>query len=348
MSRGQLQHLFAYAAVLAVAVLAGLLLTNRVQRAVPLLPGVRGCERLATNSEQTRCIARHFQGQLDERAAGASAGRRAQVAAQVVAGADRLAARDADLSGMCHSAMHVVGRAEGARTAAAGGTVRFPPESQRLCTAGYVHGLAEGYLEGSTRPDVAAVFPKLCSDPDAVSGCAHGIGHALLRGTPTVAPASVPAALDGCHDLPVERLGDCSNGVFMELTMTEPPVSTARYAGTCRSTSDPLLRESCFAYLALSASVNELPASDVPGLCREHAGADAGTCVEAFGRGQGTDGIGACARAGSDSLVARCLRGALALQLDSGHITLPDALEACAGVGGARATCERTARELAA
>ena len=87
--------------------------------------------------------------------------------------------------------------------AAAMTSTMFPPGATQLCTAGYVHGLAEGYLhDAAADADVAAVFPELCADEGARAGCAHGIGHALLRARDAAPATASDAALDQCGDLP--------------------------------------------------------------------------------------------------------------------------------------------------
>ena len=328
-------------AVLAIAVAGGFIATNLFQRTVPIVPGVQGCWRLEGSSRQVDCIANEFLSGAGKAASGKSGADRDRAVLAYVGRADGLAANDARLGGICHPAMHVLGRSEGARAAAAGHPPQFPDGAIQLCTAGYVHGLAEGYLAKTPHADVAAVFPKLCHDAAARLGCAHGIGHALLRAQKGDPTTSTSAAVRGCSQLPGDFANDCHSGVYMELAMrTQPgPVPVSDYMDACQvadAQTDVGLGLACWAYLGLSLTSNDVPVADEPSWCAKASAGGQFKCVEGYGRDLGAARVGRCTHGISRrALVQQCIEGAIGQQVDSGHVSASAARTACGSLSPA-------------
>jgi hypothetical protein len=327
-------------AVLAIAVAGGFAATSMFQRTVPIVPGVQGCWRLEGSTRQVDCISDQFANGAREASSGLSGAARDRAVLAYVGRADKLAANDARLGGVCHPAMHVLGRTEGARAAAAGHAPTFPDGSTQLCTAGFVHGLAEGYLARTPNADVAAVFPKLCHDAAARAGCAHGIGHALLRAQRGSSAASTTNAIAGCAKLPSEFPNDCHNGVFMELAMRTTPraVPVASYVDACTaadSQADVALGLSCWGYLGLSLASNDVPLEQQASWCAKASPAGQFTCIEGYGRDLGVARVANCSAkgVGRTAIMERCIDGAVGLQVGSGHVTAAAARASCTNLG---------------
>lgn len=323
-------------ALLALAVLGGFFATSQLQRTVPIVPGVQGCWRLEGSARQTACLSKEFSSGAAETAKGLDGAERATAVIGYVRRADRLAADDDRLGGVCHPAMHELGRSEGSRAADAGKVPTYPTSgASQLCTAGYVHGLSEGYLAGTPDADVASVFPKLCHEPAARSGCAHGVGHALLRAHAGDRwKTAAPAAVDGCNSLDTPWPADCHDGVFMELAMrTKPDTATPdQYVDACRTADDrdAALGLSCWGYLGLSLTTNDVPIEDTPGWCAKAPGSGEFPCIEGYGRDLGVDDVTRCGAHDLRAvLVERCIEGAIGLQVGSGHVTGKFARSAC-------------------
>jgi hypothetical protein len=337
-----------YVFALVVAIAAGAYGTGMLQKKVPLAPGAEGCARLEGRSEQTSCIAKLYADRLPGESLPVGAERDLRVHT-VIARADRDAAKSETISGLCHPAMHEVGRAEGELAARAGKVPGFPTEgSMRLCTAGFVHGLAEGYLQSSSNPDIAAIFPKLCHEKAAASGCAHGIGHALLRQDPE--REVVPAARESvtrCATLNGSFAADCYNGVFMELAMRAPDFSSEQYTKVCDSQQMPLTVASCWSYLPLVTNASEIAPAKAATMCTKAPPDGAPNCIAELGRSQALDGIELCASL--PKLREDCLRGAVSLSVSSGHVTRLAAEKRCRKDAGADADlCVRLVRRAAA
>ena len=323
-------------AVLAIALAGGFAATSLFQRTVPIVPGVQGCWRLEGSARQVNCISDQFVEGAHHAADGKIGSAREHAVIGYVQRADRLAASDPRLGGVCHPAMHVLGRTEGARAAADGHVPSFPGGAIQLCTAGYVHGLAEGYLAKTPNADVATVFPKLCHDVTARTGCAHGIGHALLRAQKGDVAAATTRAITSCAQLPGSFPDDCHNGIYMELAMrTQPePVPVDTYVRACESADsqhDVSLGLSCWGYLGLSLTSNDVPLDREPSWCTKASAGGQFTCIEGYGRDLGVARVSKCAEGvGRAVLIDRCIDGAIALQVGSGHVSASEARTACA------------------
>lgn len=326
-------HILGGVAVLAAAIAAGWIATSMLQKTVNIRSDLSGCWRLEGTVAQTDCVSDQF---LDGAAAAADGrtgtGRDAELVSYV-AEQERAAAADSRLGRICHPAMHALGRREGSFAADQGRVPEFPAGSSQLCTAGYVHGLAEGYLTGTPDADVARVFPELCHDPAAREGCAHGVGHALLRAHASEAVATASrAAVDRCRDLPGDFPVNCLNGVYMELAMrtTPAPVSPSQYVRTCDHATDVDQALACWSYLGLDLGTNDIGLRDVPAWCARADRPGQLACIEDHGRDLGIDRVGMCADAGGDVNVSkRCIEGAVALQVGSGHVTAGHARSKC-------------------
>lgn len=326
-------------AVLALAVAGGFLATSLFQRTVPIVPGVQGCWRLEGSARQVGCLSHEFEQGADEAAGDRTRAARDRAIITYVRRAERLAAADGRLAATCHPSMHALGRREGARAAKEGRAPEFPGGSSQLCTAGYVHGLSEGYLQDTAATDVAPVFAKLCHDAGARPGCAHGVGHAFVRGQRT-APAvdAARAANRRCADLPGSFPVNCNAGVYMELAMrTDPPVPVADYRRACEGAGTAGRELACWGYLDLSLGSNDVPLEAVPAECLRASVPGQFPCIDGYGRELGVDRVASCGRIDARAVLQeRCVDGAVGLQVGSGHVTGSAARARCANVHPAR------------
>jgi len=328
------------AVVLVAAVAIGFVATGVFQRNVAVAPGIGGCVRLEGSARQVDCLTRELSDGAQAESAGKTGADREDAVIGFVERAELLAADDSRIANLCHPAMHQLGRDEGSRAADADQVPRFPNGTSQLCTAGYVHGLSEGYLVGTPTADVAQVFPKLCSDPKAVEGCAHGIGHALLQAQKTgdVVDDATPAALARCGGLPGVVRPDCVDGIYMELAMRPKPaqVQVDDYVRACTSTPDVERELSCWGYLGLSLTANDIATSEEPGWCAKASLPGQYTCIEGYGRDIGAKHVSKCADASKDLGVRkRCVDGAIGLQVGSGHISAQAARAECTKIDDA-------------
>ncbi|MCW2922751.1 MAG: hypothetical protein JWM98_155 [Thermoleophilia bacterium] len=336
MRRIHLTQLIGAVAVLALAVAGGWAATNLFQRTVPIVPGVQGCWRLEGSARQVTCLSDEFSSGADEAAGDASGADRDRAVIAYVRRAERLAAGDPRLAATCHPSMHALGRREGARAAREGRAPTFPGGSSQLCTAGYVHGLSEGYLEHTDAADVAPVFAKLCHDVKARSGCAHGVGHAFVRGQAHAPAASAARAANAhCDDLPGAYPVNCSDGVYMELAMRTQPsaVPVAEYRRACEDAGSAGHELACWGYLDLDLTSNDVPIEDVPAQCLKASVPGQFTCIDGYGRNLGVAGVPKCGQLDARvALQQRCVEGAIGLQVGSGHVTGAAARARCRSV----------------
>jgi hypothetical protein len=332
MNSSRLQ-LLAGLAVLGLAVVGGWAATNLLQRNVAITTGIESCWRLEGSGRQVACLSDEFREGARESTSGLQGQSRDAALVAYVRSAEYMAAEDERLAATCHPAMHELGRDEGSRAAKLDRVPEFPEGSSQLCTAGYVHGLSEGYLTGTPSADVAATFPRLCHDAAAREGCAHGIGHALLRARVDDPPlASANGAIERCGELPGDFPTNCMNGVYMELAMrTQPrPVAPNDYVAACRGAADVERSLSCWGYLGLSLTTNDIELDAVPSWCAKADLPGQFTCIDEYGRDLGVERVARC-EAVSDpvELRERCVDGAVGLQVGSGHVTPDEAVAAC-------------------
>lgn len=320
-------------ALLAGTVAAGFVATTVFQQSVPVAPGITGCARLEANASKIDCLSDEFLEGAAEAASGLEGRARERAILRYVRRQERRAAADDRLAGTCHPAMHALGRVEGRRAAAQARVPEFPVAPSQLCTAGYVHGLAEGYMAEAETPDLRAVFPKLCHEPAARSGCAHGIGHALVRARSDAdARQAATESVELCATLPEEAAGDCYDGVYMELAMrTRPePLSVEEYTALCGSVRDVDRQLACWGYLGLSFTSNDVATDEMPRWCAKAPLPSQFICVEGYGRGLSVEGVARCGTTiDRASLQKRCIEGAVGLQVGSGHVEADEARTAC-------------------
>lgn len=335
MTRRLLPIIGALALLVATAV-TGWLLTSTLQESTHIGSGFNACWSKKGGSSQIECLSARFEAGAADATKGLNGSERDERLLAYVRVAEVRAAEDARLGGLCHPAMHKLGRSEGSRSARAGSVPAFPAGSSQLCTAGYVHGLAEGYLTGTPDAEVAKVFPSLCHVTKAREGCAHGVGHALIRARTTEsAGTAAVAATRRCEDLPGEYPMNCMNGVYMELAMrTQPrPVAPSAYVESCRTAADVDRALACWGYLTQNLTTNDIPISDVPQWCARADLPGQYPCIEQYGRALTVDGVTKCeSSAERDRLRERCVDGAIGLQVGSGHVSADEAREACATI----------------
>ena len=324
--------------ILVVAVAGSWAATNAFRQRADGSSWLASCWRIEAGAEQVECLSGRLRSGARAAIGTATGPDRDTQLLQFVRDTEQLAATEQRLAGSCHPAMHDLGRSEGRRSARVGAPPAFPGGASQLCTAGYVHGLAEGYLTGTPDAQVASVFPALCHDTKAREGCAHGVGHALLRArTEEPAVAAARGATNRCRDLPAAFPTNCQNGVYMELAMrTAPaPVTAESYVRTCRSTSDIALSLSCWGYLGLSLNTNDVPRGETPRWCAKADLPGQFTCIDEYGRSLGVEGVEACsASAPVAALRERCVDGAIGLQVGSGHVSRSEAESACRALDG--------------
>lgn len=335
--RTRLLNTFLGVVLLAAAAGGGWLVTDRTQRAINVTGGTSGCWRLASTTKQQTCLSDQFLEGAEAAAAGLTGAERDRRIHAFVREQEDAAASDPRLAGHCHQAFHELGRREGRRAAKAGTTPAFPDAASQLCTAGYVHGVAEGYLGTSLHADVAAVFPALCHDIDARDGCAHGMGHALVRAQVDVPSVSRGAAAAGaqCASVPEAFVDSCRNGVYMELAMrTKPePVRPEDYARACRAAPGVEASLACWGYLSANLTTNDVPLEQVPAACADADLPGQFTCIDQYGRDLGTERVAECEGSSEQFEVrARCVSGALGVHVGSGHVSKEAAHAACAEI----------------
>jgi hypothetical protein len=343
-------------AVLSLALAGGWFATRLVQQrdAAPVSSSAYApCLSLAGSVDQVDCLSDRFVAGAADAARGLDGAARSAAVNDYVRAQEREAARDPLLAGRCHPAMHELGRSEGRRAATLAQVPDFPDASSQLCTAGYVHGLAEGYLVSTPASEVAAVFPKFCHEAGAREGCAHGVGHALLRARVDDRPvAAARGAIERCQDLPGNFPVNCTNGVYMELAMRSEPsrVDSDTYVATCRDAPGVVQELSCWSYLGLNLSTNDVPASDQPAWCAKASLPGQFQCLEEYGRIGGVEQVAGCGELDVRvELQRRCIVGAIGLQVGSGHVSLDDARTACDPVDPAELAtfCRDTAARFA-
>jgi hypothetical protein len=339
--------------VLAGAMVAGWFVTDAVRTPESVRADWGSCTTLDGGAEQIACLSDRFEEQATRLAGSRVGAERDEVLLRFVRSTETAAAEDSRVSGLCHPAMHQLGRREGSTAAKADRVPAFPAGSSQLCTAGYVHGLAEGYLTGTPTAQVAAVFPSLCHDTKAREGCAHGVGHALVRAhTTDDLRTTARSSFARCKDLPSEFPTNCQNGVFMELAMrTQPAIAPpTEYVHACRDIADAGDALSCWGYLGLNLRTNDVPIEDVPSWCAKADLPGQFPCIEEFGRSIGVEGIEACAdSADMAELQQRCVDGAVGLQVGSGHVGVDEARARCDDLDGElRAYCRSSVKRFAA
>lgn len=297
------------------------------------------CWSSAKSTERIDCVSDRLLQEAGSRASGRSGQARGEAIAAFVRDRERAAADDAELAAVCHPAMHELGRTEGRTVAREAGLPVFPAGSSQLCTAGYVHGLAEGYLVATPDAEVMAVFPKLCHDADVREGCAHGVGHALVRArSDDGAAAAAAGASRACGELPDELATNCRNGVYMELAIrTDPVVAVDEFIDTCRSIAAVDERLTCWGYLSSAMATNDVPLERVPAACARADLPGQFTCVEQYGRSLGALRVDQCEGSSTRFEVrARCVGGALGVHVGSGHVSESEARDACLAIDEGR------------
>lgn len=298
------------------------------------------CWTTSSTIEQTNCLSDAFVRGARKSTEGLSGTKRTNAQLKFVRSTERDAAADPRVANLCHQALHELGRAEGARVIKERESPSFPSGSTQLCTAGYVHGLSEGYLSGTPDADVAAVFPQLCHETSAREGCAHGIGHALLRARATDPPIpSARAAIRSCGALPESFPTNCMNGVYMELALRSDPTSvpSAAFVETCNAARSVTETLSCWSYLGLNLRTNDIALDATPTWCAKADLPGQFQCIEEYGRALGVESVDSCARVpGRVELKGRCIEGAISLQVGSGHVSSDDAADACRSLANSR------------
>lgn len=309
--------------VLLMTAAAGAALVLHMQRTVALVPGETGCARMASAHDRADCFGEVLLEEIDTSIAGATGTTRTAALNKTLTAVDDRAATDTALGDSCHQAMHRVGNAHGAAAARAGVAPAYPGRSTRLCTAGYTHGLVQGYLkDNAALDDLAPVFEALCHDADARAGCAHGLGHTVQSSN------STDRSIELCGALPSAHVLDCANGVYMERAMRRPAEKPASFRSACASAPTRSLRSSCLYYLPANAATNGFDDARTAALCSDLKGGGAPVCFESFGRNLGMERLGQCERPNAAHETA-CLRGVLQLSLGSEQVTPAAARTQC-------------------
>jgi hypothetical protein len=318
-----LQRILVALATVAVGIGAYLAATH-LQREVRVVPGMRGCVRLEGATRQQHCIAQVTRDRVEAATRGKHGVDRQLAVAATIARLDDEVAELPTIASNCHPAMHTIGRHEGRAAAKAGTVPVFPADPERLCTAGYVHGLAEGYLEAAPTADIGTVFPSLCAVKASRDGCAHGLGHGLLRNDPQ---ADALAAAERCRELPAAEFASCTSGVMMQHAMASS-TGFDEYVDTCLASAGTV-RFSCYGYVGLVAARLDLSSAEVQRVCQTAPGDGAESCAQAFGRDLGVAKLGGCGRFSTDATQRACIAGAVALQVASDHVTAAAADASC-------------------
>lgn len=323
MRKGYPKYLL-YAAIFAIAAAAGLFGSQMLQSSVPLLPGEAGCKRLYSGSARAKCYGEAINKDLSADLRGLTGATYQKHLDFYLHGVDNRAAKDKSLRDICHQAMHVVGRSSGQGFATQGKNLVFPHHSARLCTAGYAHGLVEGYLQqGGAISNLPILFQHMCVTKSAESDCAHGLGHAVMRRLD-----STSDSIAKCTSLNAERIDDCANGVYMEVAIRNKPISLTNFASMCSKQAGANLKSDCFFYLPGLANAKGLPIAKTIEACNTYAGDYLADCAEAVGRMQGIESLPTCTKVPA-SVAQPCMQGALRLALSSKLVTPAQARKRC-------------------
>lgn len=124
------------------------------------------------------------------------------------------------LQGLCHVAMHKVGRDFARENEVTLTNLRnYLPSSNSLnCGAGFTHGMISVL---GIRPDNSQELLAVCArEPTRArqTACAHGIGHGLRRTMSN--EKDISKAVAGCAALGTKGASDCSQGVFHDFYMS--------------------------------------------------------------------------------------------------------------------------------
>ena len=326
---GRVQQALVITTILVVTMLAGVVGMRQLQSHVKVLPGLRGCWTLSGMSKQVDCTSEWLFTTADDVVTSSNTDSRNAQMIAFVRSVDTRAATDAQLAGVCHPAMHVLGRAEGRRAAAVQQVPPLPDAgAQQLCTAGFVHGAVEGWVAASPNADVNTAFSALCVQNRERPGCAHGLGHAMLQAQ-TADEAGVARALARCSALPAPYPTNCSSGVFMEAAMQRPAMKTSTYIALCQAQSRGVDRLNCANYLDLNLSTHDVPVAEHGAYCEQLPRGLETTCMSGWGRQLGVEGLETCASASRTVLTQLCIDGAIGLPVGSGHITAAEATTRC-------------------
>lgn len=328
MKRPSRASIIAVVLVAATSIAVGWAATSFVQQHVPLGRGFSACWKLAGTARQTECLSDEFVAGAAEAGAGARGARRQLAVIGYVQQVERAAAHDERLAALCHAAMHELGQREGRSAARTADDLQWPDASKKFCTAGFVHGLAEGYLAEAPPTQVATSFAKLCNDPSAKTGCAHGVGHSLVQRSESDDDGATPESIADdttrrCAELPDGFGAHCDNGVFMELAMRhdDARLTPDQYVKLCRDRHQVEQQLACMNYLAMNLSANDVSTEQTPVWCARSGGALEGRCIESWGRELGLQRVHSCEQVRTDALIIRCIDAAVALQIGSDHVT---------------------------
>ena len=223
------------------------------------------------------------------------------------------------VSGICHAVAHDIGHASLDHF---GGVVaKALAVRNDVCGGGYVHGVVEQALAGST--DIAHDLLRVCA-PNQDGSCWHGVGHGVMFAT----KYNLGRTLKLCRSAPSIRLAiRCSEGVFMQLFTLDDGIGHAAGQGfvlpaptsaarTCAKTPSTFA-DTCWFY---STTVwLQLHPDDWKGLvtwCRSQSGVDAkSSCLRGVGSrlvkyhpDKISFGANICSRVG-ERYVTDCLRG---------------------------------------
>ena len=242
-----------------------------------LIPTEAGCGVVRSEQARIDCHAKYWVQRVED---GDLSGLLRDVARDEKAGAES--------ANLCHKIMHSAGR-----SLAASHKLEFSalPSHLTACQSGLVHGMVEDSLRATDPVQVAAGARAMCMQPDlptsTVTGCFHGVGHAVVRNA-----KGALSAHKLCSGLNVEvQSNACRDGAVMEWGNDH---SVSEMRKQCPSLTDRLARYSCFLYMP-NSWVEEHPRSgggvlDLMSACdglgtRGTTSLDRLACVQAAGGG---------------------------------------------------------------
>jgi hypothetical protein len=256
----------------------------------------------------------------------------------------------------CHGIMHTVGREYAAAAGVELGTLmRYLPQSNDPgCTAGFAHGMVTA-IAPDIDPTRAGEAARICGGARTryqEYSCIHGFGHAFMR----IYGDRLEPALHLCRALGTRAAADCGQGAYHdywfavagadEAGLSEEPVRDPREL--CAAAPEGFVRPCWY-----RAWIENRPTAfsvdgpdDLDGLCAGLGGLQRAACITAasvIGPSDPVEQLDVCARMGSESDAAACVRGVKVQNLgDARTGELVALVDRCASLPGrASSACYR-------
>lgn len=170
-------------------------------------------------------------------------------------------ASSSELYARCHEVLHDIGKEAFYQYGSFGSASVFQSD---FCNSGYIHGVFEAHFLEATDPNVG--LAEACENYAAVGGrpfdlwqCHHGVGHGFMYFT----GGDVLNSLLLCQGALKEEtaIGDCHNGVYMELFNSEILAKETAFLNSSEPgeicASMTISPSNCYVYLATHLMQNQ-------------------------------------------------------------------------------------------